>query len=253
MKKKTGKRILSVTLKRMFDESPDTSYLGEYSNRPTSQFSIDRATDTFQGDIDAGLEWLERIESRLQDAETEIEDCATDCARRVIDSAECTCGRADWLHSLEEAQDTLRDLRADEPFEASWDAREYRYFNPSFNYVDKNGKALPENTPEEVRKYTRQDYDRMESLNRGNWCYLGIRAEAETIPNVQNANGTNWHGVVQHVSSGGLWGIESDSEKSYLAEVEQGELENLRAELTALGFSRRAISKAFQNIERKDS
>ena len=38
-----SKRILSVTVKRMFDESPDTSFLGEYSNSPKTEYAIDRA------------------------------------------------------------------------------------------------------------------------------------------------------------------------------------------------------------------
>src|SRR5260370_9410628 len=37
------KRILSVTIRRMVDDSPDTSWLGEYSSKCTSEFSIDRA------------------------------------------------------------------------------------------------------------------------------------------------------------------------------------------------------------------
>ena len=40
---KTGNRILSVVIRRMYDESPDTSWLGEYSNSRESEFSIDRA------------------------------------------------------------------------------------------------------------------------------------------------------------------------------------------------------------------
>jgi len=120
---------------------------------------------------------------------------------------------------------------------------EYRYFNPSFNYVDEQGKALPENTPEEVRNYVRQDYERMGSLNRGDWCFIGIKAEAEVWnPSTQ---------VVQRIHSGGLWGIESDSEASYFEEVEQEELSNLKDELKAYGFSTRAISKAFENVQHK--
>src|SRR5258708_38045685 len=41
--KQDRKRILSVTLKRMVDDSPDTSYLGEYSSRAESDDAIDRA------------------------------------------------------------------------------------------------------------------------------------------------------------------------------------------------------------------
>ena len=92
----------------------------------------------------------------------------------------------------------------------------------------------------------------MERLNRGDWCYLGIRAEAEIIGNEQKDGPNKWHGVVQTISSGGLWGIESDSDRSYLEEVQEEELSNLKTELRALGFSKRAISTAFKNVEEKE-
>ena len=187
-----GKRILKVTLKRMIDEDPDTSWLGKYSDTRTSELSIDRAHDL---------------------------DCFANTGAE--EQEDCPC---------------IGD---------EWNRREYRYFNPSFNYVDKSGRALPENTPEEVRKYVRQDYERMESLNRGDWSFIGIKAEAE----VWNADTQ----VVQRIHSGGLWGIESDSGEGYIEEVEQEELSNLKDELKAYGFSARAISKAFENVHYKDS
>ncbi len=242
---KKGKRILSVTLKRMVDESPDTSWLGEYSNRPTSEFSIDRAHSEDCASVDpkakAAKKTLEHVQQTVGDlhndvlaqyngtlanekldSEKDALDEAYDVVGELIDSVdECDCG---------EHGDVQRG--------------EYRYFNPSFNYVDEQGKALPENTPEEVRKYVRQDYERMESLNRGDWSFIGISAEAE----VWNADTQ----VVQRIHSGGLWGIESDSEQSYLEEVEQEELSNLKVELKAYGFSARAISKAFENVQHKE-
>jgi hypothetical protein len=136
---------------------------------------------------------------------------------------------------------------------------EYRYFNPSFNYVSKDGKPTDGLTPEEVRKYVRQDYDRMESLNSGNWCYLGIRADAEIVSvygrksTLSDTVTTGGYGPVQTIRSGGLWGIESDSDKSYFAEVAQEELSALRTELKAIGFSTRAISKAFKSVEEVQS
>jgi hypothetical protein len=36
------KRIHKVTIKRTVDDSPDTSWLGEYSNDSASDYSIDR-------------------------------------------------------------------------------------------------------------------------------------------------------------------------------------------------------------------
>lgn len=71
--------------------------------------------------------------------------------------------------------------------------------------------------------------------------YIGITAEAEiTLTDARDG------APVQTIHSGGLWGIESDSDSKYLASVEQEELANLRGQLHALGFSQRAISAAFR-------
>lgn len=146
---KQTKRINSVTINRMVDDNPDTSYLGEYSNLSDSGDAIDR----------------------------------------------------------KERGDMLRN--------------EYRYFNPT--------------NPE----YVEQDYERMESLNRGGWCYLGIQAQAEVIVN----------GTIQRITSGGLWGIESDSGSDYFEEVAAEQCEELRDTLAELGFTKRQIDAAFKARE----
>ena len=154
--------------------------------------------------------------------------------------------------ALDEAYNLLGEL-SDEATECDCGERgdmgrhEYRYFNPSFNYIGKDGQPADGLTPEEVRKYTRQDYERMESLNRGDWGFIGIRAEAEiAIPSGPQS------ATVQKITSGGLWGIESDSDEACFTETEQDELSDLREQLIALGFSRRAISAAFKNVEHKE-
>lgn len=172
------KRILTVTVKRMYDESPDTSWLGEYASHPKGDYSIDRAH-------------------------------TLDCASQ--DGEDCDCNNGADVY---------------------WNNREYRYFNTSGNY---------KNEPiEDIRKYTILDYERMESLNRSAWCFIGIRADAE----VQLGSD-----VVQRITSGGLWGIESDSNESYIAEEEQNQLAELREQLHAMGFSTRAISAAFRDVK----
>src|SRR5258707_9620940 len=79
---RTKKKILSVTIRRMVDTSPDTSHLGEYSSRSTSQFTIDRAhaedcasvqPHTFDSDGEWGhwngeaSDLLDRIETRIDE------------------------------------------------------------------------------------------------------------------------------------------------------------------------------------------
>jgi len=69
--------------------------------------------------------------------------------------------------------------------------------------------------------------DRFQCYRNGDFSFLGITAEAEIVVN----------GVCQTITSGGLWGIESDSDHQYLCEVEQEEVDQLKAILQSLGFT----------------
>jgi uncharacterized protein Smg (DUF494 family) len=239
---KNGKRILSVKLVHDADTDADTSYLGEYANNPTSEYSIDRkhsldcqvnthANDEAIEKLERVMTWLDSQKPKYDAPQTvTIQEYENLIAAQDIliakqeELAECDCGLT-W-----------------------YPENEYRYFNPSSNYVDEKDKPRDNLHPAEIRKYVKQDYERMERLNRGDWWYIGIRAKAEIKLNTDDRG----IGVVQTVSSGGLWGIESDSDASYIAEIEQEQISDLKRELTAIGFSKRAISKAFQNVERSE-
>lgn len=106
---------------------------------------------------------------------------------------------------------------------------QYRYCNITLS-------AEETGNPDSVE----QDYERMEAYNRGGWCMMGVYAEAEI----------SVIGVCQTIRSGGLWGIESDSEDSYFSEVGAEELNDLRNQLEALGFSRREINEAFAEADK---
>lgn len=245
---KSRKRILSVTVKRMVDQSPDTSYLGEYSNRATSEFSIDRnhAEDCASQEYNhrEAVDKLEHVLSYLQ-------------ALRDAEFTQDPEPGPDELEALDAAYDEVSHAQEDaQKCDCNGGDRtrgEYEYFNPSFNYVDAAGRALPGNTPEEVRKYVREDYNRMESLNKGDWWYIGIRAEAE----IALDTGAESRGALltQTITSGGLWGIESDSDASYINDTAKEELADLKHQLAALGFSKRAISQAFkpENVKERDA
>lgn len=237
---RNNKRILSVTIKRIIDDSPDTSWLGEYSSKCESQFTIDRkhSEDCIENDAPQ-KEKLERIADAIENDRPVCED--------HTQFVEETCAVCQEEREYTNAMDTIRELaECDCDERGDMGRNEFRYFNPSFNYVTKTDDPSDGLTVAEVRKYVRQDYDRMESANRGNWCMIGIRAYAEvSIPSGISS-------VESEVSSGGLWGIESDSDRSYLESVEKDELASLRDELEKLGFSSRAISTAFKNVERTD-
>lgn len=240
---KNSKRILSVKIKRMIDEDPDTSHMGEYSNYSASEFSIDRAhSEDCASVVSVNQEGVQKLRN---------------ARGYIVDLQIATAHKEEW-EDLEDAYNLLDSLADDTP-ECDCgghrvSSRELLYFNPSRNYVDKYGKPAYGNTPEEIRKYVRQDYERMESLNAGHWCYIGIRAEAEvSFPSLVNKGCVHGHEVyshiVQRITSGGLWGIESDSDRKYSADVQEEELAGLKSELLALGFSRRAIATAFKSID----
>lgn len=205
---KSMKRIHKVVVKRMVDTDPDTSYLGEYSNTAKGEFAIDRKHN---------------------------DDCPRFWANADIpeDARECDC--------------------------CAIGSREMPYFNPaSVEKFDPAAKWIPaslkdvgkrrEYWREAMEKNARQDYERVESLQRGSWYYLGIMAEATLLV---PSGPERTDGIIQHITSGGLWGIESDSEADFLAETEQEQLGELREQLHALGFSKRAIAAAFKNVEHR--
>lgn len=65
---------------------------------------------------------------------------------------------------------------------------------------------------------------------------IGIRAQTEIVVN----------SVCQMITSGGLYGIESDSDSFYLKEIENEELLSLCSILHNLGFSKRVITAAMK-------
>jgi len=88
------------------------------------------------------------------------------------------------------------------------------------------------------------NYTRMEAGMRGEWCLIGIKAEAEV-----HLTGN----TVQRITSGGLWGIESDSEENYFKQIEGEQLAELAEELEAIGFTAEEIKAAFDKAETKTS
>ncbi len=81
-------------------------------------------------------------------------------------------------------------------------------------------------SPEEVAKYVAQDAERLEDYGRS-WSMIGIDARAIVYI----------RGVRQEITSGGLWGIESDSDESYLREVEDDAIVELGRILHEMGFT----------------
>lgn len=76
-------------------------------------------------------------------------------------------------------------------------------------------------------EYKDQDEDRKKQYERGDFSFVGVRAEADVVI----------EGVSQKLTSGGLWGIESDSGDEYIENVALEEYDALRNILKAVGVS----------------
>ena len=152
-------KIESVKIVHMIDESPDTSFIGEYTDE-MSDWAISREYDAYVIDLPGDTKFSER-------------------------------------------------------------GREYRFFFLPYAGGEQPGTA-------EYRKYGMQDYERMEALNRGDWCFIGIQAEATVSRDIGQG-----HRRLQGFTSGGLWGIESDSGDDHLESVAHEELVDLKEHLEA--------------------
>lgn len=124
------------------------------------------------------------------------------------------------------------------------DPHVYEYFNSAtVEPFDGPESPLKAQWHKDMESTSEADYKRMMAYSDGEYYYLGILAEAQ-VRLSKNA-------TIQRFTSGGLWGIESDSGPEYFAEVEKEELADLKSTLIAVGFSRRAIAAAFKNVEHK--
>ena len=138
---KQEKRILKIELQRMDDCDPDTSWLGEYSNRAQGEYSIDRKHSLdcpINNPIQPAIDQLERAIAYLgaQRASTTLQ---------VIPQWNCDLDEAQDL--LIEAQDKLAECGCDES--GNWSRNELQYFNTSGNY---KGEPLAD-----IIQYTKQD------------------------------------------------------------------------------------------------
>lgn len=96
-------------------------------------------------------------------------------------------------------------------------------------------------TEEENERYQEQDKKRLESYGY-TWEMIGIKAVAEI-----HITSNSWsppQTQIHEISSGGLWGVESDSGPERFSEIEQEELNDLSETLQEFGFSKDEIDKA---------
>lgn len=228
---KNGKRILKVVIKRESDSDADTSYYGEYGSRAESEYAIDRRHEADCQSIQPTNEEADTLLVHAADYLANEYPHDGDSFRLAVKSG---LGVNEAIAALDDARESLTECDCG----GVWIERNsYEFFNPCHeNYAGES--------PEDIRKSCRQDYDRMQALQAGDWYYMGIRAEAEVM-----LTGS----LSQEVTSGGLWGVESDSGDDYLKEIESEQLAELKEQLRAIGFSARAIATAFKNVTTEEN
>jgi hypothetical protein len=86
-----------------------------------------------------------------------------------------------------------------------------------------------DSTDSDERQYARQDRERLARYGEY-WFMEGCRAVARV--SYAESNGSR---RLEQMSSGGLWGIETDSDRAYLTSVENDELADLKAHLERFG------------------
>ena len=103
--------------------------------------------------------------------------------------------------------------------------REYRFFKP-YAGGEKEGT-------EEYYKYGKQDFERMEGLQRGDWHHVGIVAKATIL--IPCLDGDSYRN--EDLCSAGLWGIESDCDEASLKEISDDQIQELRDYLESWGIN----------------
>jgi hypothetical protein len=96
-----------------------------------------------------------------------------------------------------------------------------------------------------TKKEAKEDYERYLGLENNEWYFIGIKATAHTAVSIGQGS---WK--LDQITSGGLWGIESDTDEKYLKEIEQEQLAEVKDYLKEYGFTDEQINTAI--VEYKD-
>jgi len=206
-------KIESVRIKHILDKSPDTSWIGEYTDK-ADEWSICRHC----GEYLYNAERYDRLTSILEDEIFWMEEWEEDETHPVVYDA------------MQTALNKFFNRQHDCPHSI----RKCNYFKPY-------ACGEPEGS-KNYQNYGLEDYKRMEALNRGDFSFIGIMAEATVSYSTGNGNRR-----LETFTSGGLWGIESDSSDDYIKEVEEQELDDLKEHLTKFGVDVSALPEIEHN------
>lgn len=96
-------------------------------------------------------------------------------------------------------------------------------------------------------EYGQQDLKRMEKYNNRKWCMMYVKAKTKILT---SRDVIIW--LTHTVSSGGLYGIESDATDKDFREIAMDQLSELHFVLEELGFNKQeidAIEVKYENFE----
>jgi hypothetical protein len=206
-------KILRVWTESVIDQSPDMSYLGEYSNNQETEWDIDRQEN---GDMNRG------------------DYCYWNPGPNHIPPGD----PKNWKHVTNEsigmslaANGLRRDLKRAQAIKAL-----------DLHYIQQDYARC--------ESYNRGDWCYLGIIAKAE-VQSGVEVAGKVLEKADGKR-VALLGPIQTLRSGGLWGIESDSADSYFAVVEQEELAQLADELKAFGFGDRAIKYAIKRFERVD-
>ena len=97
----------------------------------------------------------------------------------------------------------------------------------------------------EDMQQAQQNYKRIMQYENGSVCDYGITAYAK-LSTDQDTVPVSF--LINTISSGGLWGISSDSEQSYIKSVGKEQLIELKKVLLSLGFTKKEIDKVVVEV-----
>lgn len=113
--------------------------------------------------------------------------------------------------------------------------------------VDSNGVVVKggcflegEKLDKEDLRVIKQNQKRLKEWENGEWFLMGIKAYAEIVTPT-NSIPRSW--LKNTIYSGGLYGIESDSQEKYIKDEEDNQIYELKKVLVMFGFNKKVIDK----------
>ena len=100
--------------------------------------------------------------------------------------------------------------------------------NPDADWLTDPARYSDVTDATERAKYEAQDAERLAALERGDWSFVGV---AVTI---RKQTATKWADGGLEVGRASCWGIESDSDESFFADIERDMITDAFAEVGAL-------------------